>query len=176
MTGGDDFTPFDTPSTPFYETPALSDYSSRINRRIDFDEQEEIQALHRQQNKREKTAQEVPQQLDQAQPIKRRIDVDTKIPTRSYLDRVYLNTVGKVKDMDDLKNEFKRVGSHTPEKASGSRDKPKYDGDDNPESSIAPKGKAGRPSKYTKTDEMFWKNKKPQTIVNEFNTITCESI
>ena len=44
MTGGDDFTPFDTPSTPFYETPALSDYSSRINRRIDFDEQEEIQA------------------------------------------------------------------------------------------------------------------------------------
>ena len=48
MTGGDDFTPFDTPSTPFYETPALSDYSSRINRRIDFDEQEEIQALRRQ--------------------------------------------------------------------------------------------------------------------------------
>ena len=33
----DDFTPFDTPSSPFYETPALSDYSSRINRRIDFD-------------------------------------------------------------------------------------------------------------------------------------------
>ena len=27
-----------------------------------------------------------------------------------------------------------------------------------------------------KTDEMFWKNKKPQTIVNEFNTITCENI
>ena len=26
MTGGDDLTPFDTPSTPFYETPALSDY------------------------------------------------------------------------------------------------------------------------------------------------------
>ena len=23
---------------------------------------------------------------------------------------------------------------------------------------------------------MFWKNKKPQTIVNEFNTITCENI
>ena len=50
MTGGDGFTPFDTPSTPFYETPALSDYSSRINRRIDFDEREEIQALSRQQN------------------------------------------------------------------------------------------------------------------------------
>ena len=26
------------------------------------------------------------------------------------------------------------------------------------------------------TDELFWKNKKPQTIVNEFNTITCENI
>ena len=37
MTGGGNFTPFDTPSSPFYETPALSDYSSRINRRIDFD-------------------------------------------------------------------------------------------------------------------------------------------
>ena len=36
LTGGDDFTPFDTPSSPFYETPALSDYSSRINRRLDF--------------------------------------------------------------------------------------------------------------------------------------------
>ena len=68
MTGGDEFTPFDTPSTPFYETPALSDYSSRINRRIDFDEQEEIQALNR-QTKREQTVQEVSQQLDQAQPI-----------------------------------------------------------------------------------------------------------
>ena len=51
MTGGDDFTPFDTPSPPFYETPALSYYSSRINRRIDFDEQEEIQASKRQRNK-----------------------------------------------------------------------------------------------------------------------------
>ena len=50
IAGSDEFTPFDTPSTPFYETPALSDYSSRINRRIDFDEREEIQALSRQQN------------------------------------------------------------------------------------------------------------------------------
>ena len=49
IAGSDEFTPFDTPSTPFYETPALSDYSSRINRRIDFDEQEEIQALNSQQ-------------------------------------------------------------------------------------------------------------------------------
>ena len=54
MTGGDEFTPFDTPSTPFYETPALSDYSSRTNRRIDFDEQEEIQALNKQKMKENK--------------------------------------------------------------------------------------------------------------------------
>ena len=54
IAGSGEFTPFDTPSTPFYETPALSDYSSRINRRIDFDEQEEIQALSRQQIKENK--------------------------------------------------------------------------------------------------------------------------
>ena len=41
IAGSDECTPFETPSTPFYETPALSDYSSRIHRRIDFDEQEE---------------------------------------------------------------------------------------------------------------------------------------
>ena len=78
--------------------------------------------------------------------------------------------------MDDVKIEFKRIGFHSPEKSSGSRDKPKYGGYDNPESSTAPKGKAGRPSKYMKTDEMSWKNKKLQTIVNAFNTITGESI
>ena len=32
LTGGDDFTLFDTPSSQFYETPALSDYSSRIRK------------------------------------------------------------------------------------------------------------------------------------------------
>ena len=34
----------------------------------------------------------------------------------------------------------------------------------------------GRPSKYTKTDDNFWKNKKLQTIVNEFITVTGENI
>ena len=70
------------------------------------------------------------QQLDQAQPTKRRVDVDAKVLTRSYLDRAYLNTVDKSHAMDDVKNEFKRVGFHTPEKPSGSGDKAKYDGDD----------------------------------------------
>ena len=53
IAGSDEFTPFDTPSpsqfdTPFHDTPLHSDYSSRINRRIGFDEQEEIQALNKQ--------------------------------------------------------------------------------------------------------------------------------
>ena len=34
----------------------------------------------------------------------------------------------------------------------------------------------GKPSKYTKTYDNFWKNKRLQTIVNEFNTITGENI
>ena len=54
IAGSDEFTPFDTPSTPFYETPALSDYSGRTNRRIDSDEQEEMQALSRHKVKENK--------------------------------------------------------------------------------------------------------------------------
>ena len=181
IAGSDEFTPFDTPSpspfdTPFHDTPPHSDYPSRINRRIDFEEQEEIQALNIQKSKREQTIQEVSQQLDQAQSIKKCVDVDTKVLTRSFSDRAYLNTVDKINAKDDVKNEFKRVGFQTPEKPSGSRDKPKYDEDDNPESSIEPRGKAGRPSKHTKSDELCWKNKKPQTIVNEFNTTTGEHV
>ena len=41
----------------------------------------------------------------------------TKIPTRSYIDRVHSNTIDKVQAKDDLKKENERV-----EKASGSRD------------------------------------------------------
>ena len=58
--------------------------------------------------------------------LKKRVDVDTKVPTRNYLDRVYLNTVDKVHAMGDARNESKRVGFHTPEKPSGSGDKPNY--------------------------------------------------
>ena len=68
----------------------------------------------------------MPQQLDQALPTKRRVDVDAKVLTRNYLDRVYLNTVDKVHAKGDVKNEFKRVGFQTPEKASGSGDKANY--------------------------------------------------
>ena len=93
-----------------------------------------------------------------------------KILTRSYLDNVYLDTIDKVQAKDELKKENKRV-----EKPSGSRDTQNH-GEDNPESTTEPKGKAGRPPKYMKTDEMLWKNQKLKTLVNEFNTLTGESI
>ena len=123
--------------------------------------------LTRQQNKREQTVQEVSQQLNQPQP-KRRVGVDTKMLTRNYLDRASLNTTHKVQIKTDLKNENERV-----EKPSGSKDTQTY-GEDNPESSNEPKGKAGRPSTFMKSEEMFWKNKKLKTLADEFNTITSE--
>ena len=123
---------------------------------------------NRQQNIREQTRQEASQHLDHSQPTKKRVDIDTKALTRNYLDRTYLNTIDKVQAKDDIEKEFERV-----EKASGSRDIQNYD---DLESSTEPRGKAGRPPKYTKTDEMFWKNKKLKTVVNEFNTITGEHI
>ena len=68
----DDFTPFDTPSSPFFETPALSDYPNRINRRVDFEEQELINAGNREEHKREQTRQKASQHLvDHSQTIKR---------------------------------------------------------------------------------------------------------
>ena len=129
---------------------------------------------------KETTVHEVSQQLDEALPTKRRVDVDTKVLTRSYLDRVYLNTVDKVHAKDDVKNEFKRVGFQTPEKASGSGEKANF-ADDTSRPRGRPRKKpqvadgtddtsraVGRPSKYTKTDDNFWKNKRLQTLVNEF--------
>ena len=103
MAGSDDFTPYDTPSpspfdTPFHDTPLHSDYSSRINRRTDFEEQE-INSRKIQQHKIDQTIEDVSQQLDQALPTKRRVDVYAKVLTRSYLYRVYLSTVDKVNAM-----------------------------------------------------------------------------
>ena len=102
----DDFTPFDTPS-PFYETPELSDYSDRMSRRLDFEEQEQINERNREQNKREQTRQEASQHLDHSQP-KRRVDIDTENLTRNYLDRVYLNTIDKVQAEDDVKKRIRK--------------------------------------------------------------------
>ena len=128
------------------------------------------------------------QQLDESQPTKRRIGVDTKVLTENYLDRVYLNTIDKVHAMGDVKTEFKRIGFHSPKKPSGSGDKANY-GDDTSKPRRRPRTKqrpddgtddtsrpVRRPSKYTETDDNSWKNKKPQTIVNESNTTTSEHI
>ena len=90
--------------------------------------------------------------------------------------------------MGDVKNEFKRIGFHSPEKPPGSKDTQNYG-----EYTSKPRGRprkrlqvddgtgdtsrpVGIPSKYTKTDDNSWKNKKPQTTVNEFNTVACENI
>ena len=143
LSGGDDFTPFDTPSSPFFETPARSYYSNIINCVINSEEQEQTNAINRQQNNREQTRQEASQHLDHSQP-KRRFDIDTKILTINYLDRVYLNSIDKVQAKDDLKTEFERVAKV--EKASGSRDTQNY-GEGNPESEHEPRGRAGRPQK-----------------------------
>ena len=111
--GGDDFTPFDTPSSPFFETPGdaslalASDYSDRINRRIDFEEQEQTNARNRQQNKREQTRQEASQHLvDHSQP-ERHVDIDAKHLTTNYLNRVYLDTIDKVQAKDDINKNLK---------------------------------------------------------------------
>ena len=110
----DDFTPFDTPS-PFYETPGdaslalASDYSNRINRRLDLEEQEQINARNTQEHNKKQTRQEASQHLGHSQPAKRRVDIYTKILTRNYLDSVYLNTIDKAQAKDDIKKESERV-------------------------------------------------------------------
>ena len=79
-----------------------------LSRRLDFEEQEQINSRNRQQHKREQTRQEASQNLDNSQP-KRRVDIDTSSLTRNYLDRVYLNTIDKVQAKDDVNKEFERV-------------------------------------------------------------------
>ena len=87
-----------------------------------------------------------------------------------------------------MKREFKRVGFQTPEEASGSGDKANY-----ADNTSRPRGRprkkpqvddgtddtsraVGRPPKYTESDDNFWTNKRLQTIVNKFKTITGESV
>ena len=64
-------------SLPPASSTFVSDYSGRINRQLDFEEEEQDNARNRQEHKREQTRQELSEHLDDLQP-KRRIDVDTK--------------------------------------------------------------------------------------------------
>ena len=125
-------------SLPISSSTFVSDYSGRINRQLDFEEEEQDNSRIRQESKREKTRQELSEHLDDLQP-KRRIDVDTKVLTRNYLDRIYEN----VSEMERTKEEFQRE-LKTPEKASGSRDPQNYR-----EDTSRPRGRPPKPKKET---------------------------
>ena len=81
-----DDTPFET---PHYEQSISSNLSNRINRRLYFEEQEEIDPINKQEQQIENLKKETIQHLEELQPKRRHIDVNTKVLTRSYLDRVY---------------------------------------------------------------------------------------
>jgi hypothetical protein len=183
-------------SLPISSSTFVSDYSGRINRQLDFEEEEQDNSRIRQESKREKTRQELSEHLDDLQP-KRRIDVDTKVLTRNYLDRIYEN----VSEMERTRQEFQRE-LRTPEKASGSRD-PKNYGDD-PEESHPPKGKRGgakgpkprhvketeremrqeiergfqevEESNLNSADVNTWRKKHLKTVIKEYNNRTGSNI
>ena len=75
-----DGTPFET---PHYESSIGSDLSRRINRRLDFEEQEEIDLFNKQEQQIENIKKEAMQDLEELQP-NRHIGVDTKALTRNF--------------------------------------------------------------------------------------------
>ena len=80
-----DDTPFET---PHYENPIAYDLPHRISRRLDFEEQDEIDIINKQEQQIDNTKKETIQHSEELQHKRRHIDVDTKVSTRSYLDRV----------------------------------------------------------------------------------------
>ena len=134
MTQMDD-TPFETPHC---EQSIGSDFPGRINRRLDFEEQEEIELMNEPEQHIETIKKETVQHLEQLQPKRRRIDVDAKVSTRKYLDRICeIVSINQAKE--DVTKEFQQY-----ERASGSNDPQMYDKED-PGASHPPKGKRGRP-------------------------------
>ena len=101
-----DETPFET---PHYENPIASDLSHRINRRLDFEEQEEIDLINEQEQQIENIKKETIQHLGELQPKRRHIGVETKTLTRSYLDRVYETVSMKAQAREYIKKEFQRL-------------------------------------------------------------------
>ena len=158
----DDDTPYDTP----FNTPArpTADYSDRVNRSLDMEEQEEINKINKQEQQKELIRKQTSQHLEDLQP-KRHIDVDTKVLTRNYLNRIYESVSEKERAEEDGKlvrqelyrderaeqkerkrEEKARQRENRREKASGSKDVRTYE-DENPESAVEPKGNPGRPKK-----------------------------
>ena len=82
----DDDTPYDTP----FNTPArpTADYSDRVNRSLDMEEQEQVNMRNKKDEQKEQIRKHTSQHLEDLQP-KRHIDVDTKVLTRNYLNRIY---------------------------------------------------------------------------------------
>ena len=60
-----------------------------INRRLDFEEQEEIDLINKQELQIENIKKETFKHLEESQPKRLHIGVDTKALTRNYSDRVY---------------------------------------------------------------------------------------
>ena len=100
-----DDTPFETPHD---EPSTSSDLSGRINRRLYFEEQEEIDLINKQEQQIENIKKQTIQHLGEVQPKRRHIDVDTKVLTRSYLDRVYETVSMKEQAREDVKQEFQK--------------------------------------------------------------------
>ena len=145
----------DTPlETPHYENPAASDISHRINRRLDFEKQEGIELISKQEPQIENTKKTL-QHLEELQPKGKQTDVETKVLTRSYSDRVYetvsmkeqakeyINKEAQRLEQEDPKNEFQRI-----EQASGNKYSQNHQ--DDPESTHELEGKRGRPAKSNK--------------------------
>jgi len=123
-----------------FDTPLVSDYSSKINRILNFEEEEEIETKNIQENKREQTRKELSQLLDDTE------DEIVERPSGSQETQNY-DLVKKVKkDSRDAEDTSRQRGRppKTPKVEQGTDDTDK---------------KRGRPPKTPekKTDEVFKK-------------------
>ena len=80
-----DDTPFETPQN---ENSIASDLSHRTNRRLYFEKQSQIDLINKQEQQIENVKKETIQHLEEPQPKRRHIGVDTKVLTRTCLDSV----------------------------------------------------------------------------------------
>ena len=145
-------TPFNTPGQP------TADYSDRVNRSLDMEEEEQVNMRNKKDEQKEQIRKHTSQHLEDLQP-KRHIDVDTKVLTRNYLNRIYESVSERERATEDAKivrqeldrderaekkERKKEEKARKREKASGSKDTRTYE-DVNPESDVEPKGPRGRP-------------------------------
>ena len=89
-------TPFNTPGQ------ATADYSDRVNRSLDLEEEEQVNMRNKKDEQKEQIRKHTSQHLEDLQP-KRHIDVDTKVLTRNYLNRIYETVSEKERATEDGK-------------------------------------------------------------------------